>query len=97
MFNTGSRLTITKSVVELANSGLELADSSADSNADPAKVSVWARAFTFWLLHGMLCYPCCTTANRFKAHTHTPIFEGSGLESAFKSADSSAHLWADSY
>ena len=39
MFNTGSWPTL-KSVVESADSGLELVDSSADSNADPAKCSV---------------------------------------------------------
>ena len=43
MFNTGSRSTITKSVVESADSALESADSSADSRADPAKVGVWVR------------------------------------------------------
>ena len=42
MFNTGSRPTITKLVVDL---GLELVDSSADSNADPAEVKVWVRAY----------------------------------------------------
>ena len=42
MFNPGSRPTITKSVVESAESGLE----SADSNADPPKISVWVRAFS---------------------------------------------------
>ena len=35
-----------KSVVESANSWLELADYSTDSNADPAKVSVWVRALS---------------------------------------------------
>ena len=43
-FNTGSRLTITKSVVESANSGLESADSNDVFNADPAKVGIWVRA-----------------------------------------------------
>ena len=38
MFDTGSRPTVMKSMVELADSGLESADFSADSNADPAKV-----------------------------------------------------------
>ena len=37
MFNTCSRLTVMKLVVESMDSGLELADYSADSNADPAK------------------------------------------------------------
>ena len=46
MFNTGSWPTITISVVESVHSGLESAGSSADSNADPAKVGVWVRAFT---------------------------------------------------
>ena len=36
MFNTGSQPTVMKSVVELANSGLESADYNADSNADSA-------------------------------------------------------------
>ena len=51
MFNTSSRPTIKKSMVESADSGLESADSglesadsSADCNADPAKVGVWVRA-----------------------------------------------------
>ena len=34
-----------KSVVELADSWLELAYSSADSNANSAKVGVWVHAF----------------------------------------------------
>ena len=44
MFDTGSGPTVMKSVVESADSGLELANDSTDSNADPAKVvvSVWA-------------------------------------------------------
>ena len=46
MFNTGSRPTITKLVVESVDSGLEKADSSTDSNADSAKVGVWVGAFT---------------------------------------------------
>ena len=46
MFNTGGRLTITKLMVESADLGLESADSSADSNADPTKVGVWVRAFS---------------------------------------------------
>ena len=37
MFNTGSWPNVMKSMVELANS-------NPDSNADPAKVSVWVRA-----------------------------------------------------
>ena len=47
MFNIGSRPTILKSVVESAYSGLESADSIADSNADPAKVSMWAWALQY--------------------------------------------------
>ena len=46
MFNTGSRPTITKSVVETADLGLEKADSSTDSIAYSAKVGVWVRVFT---------------------------------------------------
>ena len=46
MFNTciGRQPTVMKSVVESANSRLESADYSADSNADPAKVGAWVRA-----------------------------------------------------
>ena len=44
MFNTGRRPTIIKSVVELADSGLESADSKASSNADSVKDGVWVRA-----------------------------------------------------
>ena len=43
MFNTGSRPTGMKSVVESADSGLESADYSADSNINSAKVGVWVR------------------------------------------------------
>ena len=35
-----------KLVVESADSELESADSSTDSNAEPAKVSMWVLAFT---------------------------------------------------
>ena len=42
MFNTGSWPTIMKSVVNSADSGLEL----ADFNTNPAKVGVLARAFS---------------------------------------------------
>ena len=41
MFDICSRPTIMKSMVESADSGLELADSSVDSNVDLAKVCVW--------------------------------------------------------
>ena len=37
MFNTGSWQTITKSVVEFADSGTELANSTTDSAANPAE------------------------------------------------------------
>ena len=45
MFNTGSRMTITKSMVELADSGIELADSITYSVAKPLKIGLWIRAF----------------------------------------------------
>ena len=45
MFTTGSRPTITKSVVESADSGLESTNSTTDSAADPVKISLWVRAF----------------------------------------------------
>ena len=35
------------SALEFANWELELADFSADSNADPAKVGVWVWAFSY--------------------------------------------------
>ena len=35
-----------KSVVESADSGLQLTNYSGDPYADPAKVSVWVRVFT---------------------------------------------------
>ena len=35
-----------KLVVESANSGLESADSSTDSNAEPAKVGMWVLVFS---------------------------------------------------
>ena len=46
VFNIGSQLTITTSVVESANSGLESANFSADSNADPTKVGVCVQALS---------------------------------------------------
>ena len=45
MFDTSSQLTITKSVVESADSGVESADSIADSAANPLKI-VWAFSLT---------------------------------------------------
>ena len=50
MFDTGSRPTITKSVLELADSGIELADSTADSAESPLKIGLWVRAFSLSLL-----------------------------------------------
>ena len=44
MFNTGSRLTITESVLESAVSGIESADSTNDSAADPVKIVLQVRA-----------------------------------------------------
>ena len=44
MFNTGSRPTITKSVVESADSGIESANSTADSAANPLKIGLWVWA-----------------------------------------------------
>ena len=63
MFNTGSRLTITKSVVESDVSGLELADSvvesadsTTDSAADPVKISLWVQALTRYTIQvGPIC------------------------------------------
>ena len=46
MFNTGSWLTITKSVVEAADSGIESANSTADSAANPLKIGLWVWAFS---------------------------------------------------
>ena len=40
MLNTGSQLTIVKSVVESADSGIESADSIADSATNPLRKSV---------------------------------------------------------
>ena len=50
MFNTGSQLTITQLVVESADSGLELVESSDDSDVDPAKVGVWVWAISKQIL-----------------------------------------------
>ena len=44
MFNIGSLPTLMKSVVESTDSGLELADSSADSNTNPGKTFVYNRS-----------------------------------------------------
>ena len=41
MFDMESRQTIVKSVVESADSALQSADSSGDSNVNPPKVGVW--------------------------------------------------------
>ena len=49
MFNTGSQQIITKSVIESAHSGIESADSIADSAADPLKISLWVWALNPYL------------------------------------------------
>ena len=46
MFNTGSQPTITISVVELADSGIESANSTADSAANSLKIELWVWAFS---------------------------------------------------
>ena len=51
MFNTGSQPTITKSVVESADSGIESADSTTDSAANCLKIGLLIRAFTLVLEH----------------------------------------------
>ena len=53
MFNTGSRPTIMKSVVESVYSRKESSDSIADSTADSGKVSVWVRALRKTLLEAV--------------------------------------------
>ena len=53
MFNTGSWQTITKLLVESADSGLESADSSIDSYANQAKVGVWVWTISYWKLSQM--------------------------------------------
>ena len=45
MFNTGNWPTVMESVIESAESGLESAYSSTDSNADSAKFGMWVWAF----------------------------------------------------
>ena len=57
MFDTGSQPTLMKSVVELGDSRLELADSSSNFNADPAKDGVWVQALKETKTHpnGHMC------------------------------------------
>ena len=45
MFDMESRPTIVKSVVESADSGIESADSTADSAIIPLKIGLWVWAF----------------------------------------------------
>ena len=45
MYDMESRPTIVKSVVELADSGIESADSTADSATIPLKIGLWVWAF----------------------------------------------------
>ena len=45
MFNVGSELNIVKSVVELANFGIESADSNTDSITDHLKIRAQIQAF----------------------------------------------------
>ena len=45
MFDMESRTTIVKSVVEMSDSGIELADSTADSATTPLRIGLWVRAF----------------------------------------------------
>ena len=42
-----SRPTIVKSVVESADSGIELADSTTNAAANSLKIGLWKRAFKF--------------------------------------------------
>ena len=44
MFDIDSRPTIVKSVVESADSGIESADSTADSAVNPLRIGLYARA-----------------------------------------------------
>ena len=46
MFDKENRPTIGKSVEESANSGIESADSTADSAENPLKIGLWVRAFS---------------------------------------------------
>ena len=45
MFNTGSRPTTTKSIIEYADSGIESAVSATNSAANPLKIGLWVQAF----------------------------------------------------
>ena len=49
MFDSGSRPTITESVVYLADSGIESDDSTANSAANSLKIGLWVRAFSLLL------------------------------------------------
>ena len=44
IFDMESRPTIVKSVVESADSGIESADSTADSTTNPLRIGLWVRA-----------------------------------------------------
>ena len=55
MFDMDSRPTIVKSVVESADSGIESADSTADSAINPLRIGLWV-----W--GSMLNWPILATA-----------------------------------
>ena len=68
MFNMESQPTITESVVESTNSGIESADSTTDSAANPLKIGLWVLAFegchlslsmAFEIMHRMVETPVC--------------------------------------
>ena len=50
MFDMESRPTIVKSVLESADSGIESADSTADSATIPLKIGLWVWAFSLRIL-----------------------------------------------
>ena len=56
MFDMESRPTIVKSVVESADSGIELADSTADSATIPLKIGLWIWAFNVLIVLWSLTY-----------------------------------------
>ena len=48
LFDMDSRPPIVKSVVKSANSGIESADSTANSAANPLRIGLWVGALSAW-------------------------------------------------
>ena len=84
MFDWDSRPTITELMVESADSGLELSDSTVDSAANPLKIGLWVRALrpydiirvstlTFWAVSHQGRHPLFSCLNQKCCQSSGPM------------------------